>query len=371
MARSSNLASKPANKPVGNPVSNPVSKPASNLTRGNPLPEAALPQQLRSPHPVIFEVIDGGLETTVQDDVGRAGYLQLGIPRSGPMDRQSFQLGNQILGNPHTAAGLEIQFVGPKLRFCVDTLIAVTGANNRPKINRNPVPMWRSLLVRPGDILSFGHAKVGARSYLQVAGGLDVPLVMGSRSTFIQAQLGGFQGRKLEQGDRLSALPSTLSDQQLIHRHLSQPDLPRDLIPTFSHCWELDILLGPHDRWLTEADIERVLSADWRISPKSNRVGYRLEGPAFEFSASAHHKAPENGEHPSNKIDYGCPVGAVLFCGQTPTILMADGPSLTGYMTPFTVVTASLWKVGQGRPGDRIIFRIVDLSQALANAHSL
>lgn len=320
-------------------------------------------QPLDPLHPVIFEVIDGGLETTVQDERGREGYMQLGIPQSGPMDRKSFQLGNQLLGNPDTAAGLEIQFIGPRLKFCREAIIAITGADNQPQINQKPVPLWQPLQMQSGDVLSFGHAQRGARSYLQVAGGLDVPVVMGSRSTFIQAKLGGFEGRKLKRGDRLSALPTALSTEQLMQRHLSKA-----LLPQFSHTWELDIVLGPHDDWLTAADLDQVLSADWRISAKSNRVGYRLKGPSFDFSYSAHHKSPENGAHPSNKIDYGCPMGSVLFCGQTPTILMNDGPSLTGYMTPFTVTVASLWKVGQGRPGDRVIFRVVDLHQALSQA---
>ena len=328
-----------------------------NIGIERPSTERAIRQDASYP---VFEVLEGGLETTVQDFQGREGYLQLGIPRSGPMDRNSFRLGNQLLGNLETSAGLEIQFIGPKLKFCCETVIAITGANNQPQINQKPVPLWQPLQVQPGDILSFGYAEVGARSYIHFAGGLDVPTVMGSRSTFLQGKMGGFKGRKIQPGDILAAFPPTLPAAQLLHRNL-----PEISIPKFSHYWEIEVLQGPHDDWLTSADIEAFLSAEWQVSSKSNRVGYRLEGPDFQFSYSAHHKAPENGEHPSNKIDYGCPLGAVLFCGQTPTILMMDGPSLTGYMTPFTVVTSSLWKVGQSRPGDYLTFRLVDLEHVL------
>lgn len=334
-----------------NPLSRKLLEVESHLVEKTLQPQSSRP---------VLEVLEGGLETTVQDYQGREGYLQWGIPQSGPMDRNSFRLGNQLLGNLETAAGLEIQFIGPRLKFCREAIIAITGADNRPQINQKSISLWKPLQVQPGDILSFGYAEKGARSYIHFAGGLDIPTVMGSRSTFLQAKLGGFKGRKIEPGDILSAFPAALPAEQLLSRHL-----PKTSIPKFSHRWEIDVLLGPHDDWLTSEDIQRFFSTEWRVSSKSNRVGYRLEGPDFQFSYSARHKVPENGEHPSNKIDYGCPLGAILFCGQTPTILMMDGPSLTGYMTPFTVVTSSLWKVGQGRPGDRLTFRLIDLNQAL------
>lgn len=308
----------------------------------------------------MFEVLNGGLETTVQDDGGRTGYLRFGIPRSGPLDRHSFQLGNRLLNNDEQAAGLEIQFIGPKLKFICETIIAITGANNQPQINQKPVPLWQTLWVQPGDVLSFGHAAQGARTYLTFAGGIDVPLVMGSRSTFIRGQLGGFQGRKLMRGDIIPTFLPLFPLKQLINRSIPPADRPH-----FSRCWKVEVLLGPHDDWLTAADLQQVFNYNWRISAQSDRIGYRLEGPTFQFAESAHDKPGENGSHPSNKIDYGCPVGSVLFCGHTPTILLADCPSLTGYMTPFTVAKASLRRVGQARPGDTIRFRQVTLEQAV------
>lgn len=308
----------------------------------------------KHPSAPIMEVISGGLETTVQDGFKRIGRLQWGIPQSGPLDPQSLALGNHVLGNDERAAGLEIQLIGPTLRCLTHTLIAITGADNQPQLNQQAIPLWRPISVKPGDILSFGHADLGARTYITVAGGLDVPLVMGSRSTFIPGKLGGLQGRALQKEDILSAFPPYLPLEQLRHRQL-----PSSWIPAFARQWQIDVILGPHDDWLTASDMEQIFATCWTVSPKSNRIGYRLEGPTVEFSQKAHLHALEHGGHASNTIDYGCPIGAVLFCGQTPTILLADGPSLTGYVTPFTVVESSLRNVGQARPGDRLQFQVM------------
>jgi len=323
-------------------------------------PKRSCPVDAAHPSRPVVEVLQGGLETTVQDGLGRRGYLQLGIPRSGPMDPKSFQLGNQLLKNPANAAGLEIQFVGPKLQFARATAIALSGANNRPQLNQQPIPMWTTVMVQAGDILSFGHARSGARTYVHFAGGLDVPVVMGSRSTFTRAGLGGLEGRQLRGGDRLSSFATDRADSLRPVRTVTP--LQR---PAFSHQWNIELLLGPHDDWLSEQDLAAFLRADWRVSSKSDRVGYRLEGPSFEFSSLAHQKASGEDSHPSNQIDYGCHLGTVLFCGQTPTILMVDSPSLTGYVAPLTVCQASLWKVGQARPGDCLRFQVIDQAAAL------
>lgn len=227
---------------------------------------------------LLVEVLDGGLETTVQDYLGREGFLQWGIPRSGPMDRRAFQLGNQVLGNPDTAAGLEIQFIGPKLKFWRETVIALTGADNTPQVNGKMVPLWQPLRVQAGDLLTFGHAQVGARSYILFAGGLDVPLVMGSRSTFTRANLGGLAGRKLQAGDRLHAF---IPDQTLDAPQARS--LGDDAIPEYAHAWEISVMLGPHDDCLTAQDVMQFLETDWRVSPKSDRwvIGSKVRALNF------------------------------------------------------------------------------------------
>ena len=307
-----------------------------------------------------FEVLKGGLETTVQDYWGREGYLSFGVPRSGPMDKLSFYLGNQLLGNDENAAGLEIQFIGPKVKFLKETVIAITGANNHPKLDQTPIPLWRTIKIQPGNVLSFSHAEVGARSYITFAGGVDLPLVMGSRSTFTKAQLGGYLGRKLMPGDVINTFQITQPVSQL-----PEKIIPKEFRPEFSHRWQVEVYLGPHDDGLTSNDIQQFLTHDWIVTSKSDRIGYRLEGPDFQFSQTVRANAAENGSHPSNTIDYGCAMGSVLLCGQTPTVLLADCPSLTGYMAPFTVSEQSLRKVGQARPGDIINFKQIALRNTL------
>lgn len=143
----------------------------------------------------ILEVLSGGLQTTIQDGFKRIGRLQWRIPKSGPLDRRSLELGNHVLGNDERDAGLEIQFIGPTLRCLAHTLISITGADNHPQLNQKAISLWQPILVKPGDILSFDHAEVGARTYISVDGGMDVPMVMGSRSTFVPGTLGGLEGR--------------------------------------------------------------------------------------------------------------------------------------------------------------------------------
>jgi urea carboxylase len=308
---------------------------------------------------MIFKVLHPGLETSVQDYPGRIGYLALGIPPSGPMDSLSFRLGNLIVGNDEGAAGLEIQFIGPKIEFLGDMVLAISGADNKPRINDHPIPLWTAIRVETGDVLSFDFAKEGSRSYITIAGGIDVPPMMGSKSTFAKAQIGGYQGRPLKKDDVVRINKPVISLDKLVRRQLKS-----EFIPRFSNQWEVEVMLGPHNDWLTPSDTEQFLTAPWRVSSKSNRIGYRLEGPEFQFSDAARCKPLENGRHPSNVMDYGSPPGSVSLCGQTLIIILLDGPSLEGYISPFVVINSSLWKVGQSRPGDFLRFRLVTLEEA-------
>ena len=130
--------------------------------------------------------------------------------------------------------------------------------------------------------------------------------------------------------------------------------------------WEIEVAAGPNDDWIDEAGQRRFLTSDWRLSPKSNRVGFRLEGPDWTFTEKATNKAPENGEHPSNVIDHGYPIGAINLCGQTPIILMVDTLTLGGFINPYTVPTCAWWKLGQSRPNEIYRFRQVSVSEAQA-----
>ncbi|HEY0873338.1 MAG TPA: hypothetical protein VGD94_07680, partial [Vicinamibacterales bacterium] len=152
----------------------------------------------------LIETIDGGFFTTVQD-LGRYGYQRYGVPVSGAMDSFALRTANLLVGNQESAAGLEITLLGPRLRFLADTVIALTGADLEARLDDQPVPRWQPVVALEGAVLAFGAARDGLRAYLSIAGGIDVPIVLGSRSTFTRGALGGFGGRALAPGDRLPA----------------------------------------------------------------------------------------------------------------------------------------------------------------------
>jgi len=303
----------------------------------------------------MLEVLDPGLETTVQDYPGRVGFLDQGIPISGPMDSLAFRLANLLVGNPPGAAALEFQFIGGTIRFQQNGIIAITGADMAPRLNGRPLRMWQSVPVKAGDVLEMSYARSGARAYLAVSGGIQVPEFLGSRSTFPKAGIGGLEGRALVAGDKLMTGES---------REYEPRRVREDRIPQYGKSYEIHVTLGPHHDWLNPDGIERFLQTEWKVSAKSDRTGYRLEGPELIFSDKAIHKRPEHGSHPSNIIDYGYALGAINISGQTPIILTADGPSLGGFISPFTVVGAALWKIGQARPNDRLRFRVVSVDEA-------
>ncbi len=306
-----------------------------------------------------------GLETSVQDYPGRIGFLDQGLPPSGPMDSWSFRLANLLVGNPCGAAALECQYLGPTLRFDVEAWIAICGSDMQPRLDGSPVEMWTTLRVRAGQTLEMGAARTGARAYLAIAGSIDVPETMGSRSTFHKASIGGVAGRALKAGQVLNVKPSTTPAPMRV-RGDSRPVLSSD------KRWTIEVVAGPNDDWIDAEGHHRFLSSDWKLTAKSDRTGFRLEGPEWTFSRKAYDKAPENGAEPSNIIDHGYPLGAINLAGQTPIILMHDGPSMGGFINPYTVPSAALWKLGQSRPGDFYRFQAISVAdaQALAKAQT-
>jgi 5-oxoprolinase (ATP-hydrolysing) subunit C len=305
----------------------------------------------------MFEVIVPGLETSIQDYPGRIGFWNQGFPPSGPMDSWSFRLANLLVGNEIGAAGLEVQYMGPTLKFQRDGVIAITGADMQPKLDGQPVPLWESIAVKGGQTLVLTSSKVGVRSYIAIAGGVDTPPWLGSRSTFHKAGVGGMQGRALQKGQ---VVPVATGKGTLGRK--ARPDCR----PNFAtdKIWTIEVVAGPNDDWVDEAGHKRFLSTDWKLSSKSDRTGFRLEGPQWTFTEKAHKKAPENGAEPSNIIDQGYPLGAINLAGQTPIILVNDGPSMGGFINPYTVPSATFWKLGQSKPGDIYRFKSISVDEA-------
>ena len=310
------------------------------------------------------EVVKPGLETTIQDYPGRMRVVNLGYPVSGPMDGWSFRLANRLVGNEPGAAGIECQFIGPTLRFHDDRVVALCGAQLAAALDGQAVEMWTSFAVRSGQVLALGSALRGARSYVAVSGGIDVPPFLGSRATYVLGQVGGIEGAALRTGQRLPLGPGAGAPGLRVANR-ARPTFPGDRI------WSIDVVPGPNDDWIDEAAQARFFASDWTVSARSNRVGIRLDGPAWTFAKRAYDKSPENGSHPSNVIEHGYGLGSINLCGQTPIVLGPDGLTLGGFICPYTVPTGSLWQAGQARPGDLFRFSAVTVEQAQAARDAL
>lgn len=306
-----------------------------------------------NPHSI--RVVSGGTATTVQDWPGRIGLWSVGVPPSGPMDDHSFRVGNQRLGNPEGTAGLEITFTGPTLYFNAPARICITGADFGARLDDEPVERGVPLDIAAGQTLALGRVSGGGmRGYILIAGGLDIPSYLGSRSTFELGQFGGHAARKLVAGDML----------HLAEAEVSAP-APVAEISDFGNHWTLRVLYGPHGApdFFTDDDIRATLDADWRVHYNSNRTGVRLVGPKPQWARA---DGGEAGLHPSNIHDNPYAIGAVDFTGDMPIILGPDGPSLGGFVCPFVVIAADQWKIGQLAPGDRLRFIPVTLDDAKA-----
>ena len=301
----------------------------------------------------MVQVIKKGLETSIQDYPGRIGTLNQGFPASGPMDSWSFRLANILVGNEPGEAALECQFMGPTLKFKSDRVIAITGANMSPKIDGELIPMWESIEIKANQTLEMAFATVGARSYIAFSGGINSEPWLGSRSTFHKAGVGGIEGRAIQ-------------DNQIIplgkNKKIQLRKIKKDSIPIISNDknWSIEVVRGPNDDWVDKKGHEIFLNSKWKLQAKSDRTGYRLDGPKLTFSDKATNKSLEHGSEPSNIIDQGYPAGAINLAGQTPIILVNDGPSMGGFINPYTVPSSAFWKLGQAKPGDT--FKFVEIS---------
>lgn len=298
--------------------------------------------------PLTIDVLDGGTHTTVQDFPGRQGYWDVGVPPSGPFDDLAFRLGNRLLGNDARAAGLEITLNGPTLRFRTAATVVLAGAHLSATLDDQPVPFWETVRIPAGGVLRIGRVgSTGARAFLCVQGGIQVPDYLGSKSTFTLGQFGGHGGRTLRVGDVLHLAAVTQPCAPLA--------LPEKLRPAIGNHWKLRCLYGPHGApdFFTGEDIDSFFATDWEVHYNSSRTGVRLIGPKPQWARA---DGGEAGLHPSNIHDNAYAIGAVDFTGDMPVILGPDGPSLGGFVCPATVIAADRWKLGQLRPGDKVSF---------------
>jgi len=291
-------------------------------------------------------IIDNpGPLTTIQDE-GRFGYGQFGVTPSGPMDMESFQIANLLVGNSPGESALEATVLGPTFHSTEDTIIAITGADMAPTLNGVSVPMYRAISVPAGSEVKLQAAKNGSRSYIAFYGGFDVPLVMGSRATSLQCHMGGVNGRKLEKGDALPLRPTSSLPQNLSHRSVSG-HIRRN------HENTVRVLLGPQVDCFSEEGLAVFLGTPYTVSKDFDRMGCRLEGRPIQHKADG------------NIISDGIVNGAIQVptTGQ-PIIMLAERQTTGGYAKIATVISVDLPIIGQCCPGDIIRFQSVSIEEA-------
>lgn len=306
-----------------------------------------------------FDIKNPGLATTVQD-LGRTGHYNVGIPQSGSMDQYSAELGNALVGNTAKEAVLECTYLGPVLTTDHDVVVAVTGAPVDVKVNGETRPQWTRLQLKAGDELSFGVIRGGTRYYIAVQGGIDVPEVLGSRSTYSLGAIGGFKGRKLEAGDQVP-VGAPLNAGAL-------PDadtVPEEFRPVFAKEQTVRIVLGLYDHLLTEEGLDNLLNGEWKLTPVADRMGLRYSGPGVKWKEREQPFGA--GSDPSNIVDAGYAVGSIQIPGGTqPIILHRDAVSGGGYAMVGTVISADMDLVARAAPGTSTRFVAVSLDEALA-----
>ena len=304
-----------------------------------------------------FKIINPGLSTSVQD-LGRPGYFHLGIPLSGAMDQLALRAANLLVGNDEGAACLEAVFVGPHLEFAEDAVIAVTGAEMPVKIDGEEKAPWTALRIKAGQVLSFGYLKSGARIYIAIAGGVDVPLALGSRSTYAIGALGGFKGRPIAKGDELPVgLAASVREGRSIPERLRRrPSNPA----------ALRVLPGLYWHRLVEDSHRQFFEDVWKVAPEADRMGYRFRGGrALTF---VDREPPFGaGSDPSNIVDACYPYGSIQAPGGSePIVLHRDAVSGGGYFMLGTVISADMDLIGQLQPNTPTRFVRVDMDEALA-----
>jgi biotin-dependent carboxylase-like uncharacterized protein len=308
-----------------------------------------------------IKVISPGLATTVQD-LGRPGYYHLGIPLSGGMDRFALRAANMLVGNDEGAAVLEAVFTGPELEFTGDATVAVTGAELPPKVDGKPRETWTTFRLRAGQRLSFDFLKKGARAYIAVGGGIDVPVVLGSRSTYPLGALGGHDGRKLQAGD---LLPVGKVDSMAKEGR----SVPGEFRQALTMPAELRVVPGLYWHRITEASGEHFFDDEWKVALEADRIGYRFKGGrTLEFVP----RTPPfgAGSDPSNIVDACYPYGSIQVPGGTePIVLHRDAVSGGGYCMIGTVISADMDLIGQLQPHTPTRFVKIDLEAALAARH--
>jgi biotin-dependent carboxylase-like uncharacterized protein len=302
----------------------------------------------------MLEILDGGVSTTVQD-LGRFGQYHIGMPPAGAMDQYAHKVGNYLVGNDEEAATLEMTYGGANVKFHEDAVIALTGATMPATLDGEDVPMNEAVAVEAGQELETQFATDGARTYLAVAGGIDVPKVMESSSTYTLVGIGGHEGRTLEAGDELPVAGSDGAG-------MVGASVPDEYVRDYESTDHIRVVVGLCDYRLTDESRAELCDAEWKVTPEADRVGYRLEGPELEF---VEREQPFGaGTDLSNVVDLGYPVGSIQL-PQKPIVLMRDAVTGGGYATVGTVISTDRDLLSQRRTHQSVYFDAVTVDEAL------
>jgi antagonist of KipI len=307
-------------------------------------------------------VVKPGLLTTVQDS-GRTGFQKYGVIVSGAMDAFAYRVANLVVGNEHAEAALEITLVGPTLQFDSTHVVSICGADLSPSIDGKPVPLWRPVVVKKGSLLRFGAARQGARCYLAVSGGFDLPRTMGSYSTYLRAGIGGFEGRALQEGDVLAVKPANGLGQAIADKLAASggegPFSParwqvfHGMMPDYRPDPVIRVVEGPQMHWFDPESVADFFTGTFRVLPQSDRMGYRLQGEPLRLAA------------PSEMISEPVAFGTVQVPPDgNPIVLMADRQTTGGYPKIAQVITVDLPLMAQVPIGGSVRFRPVSLREA-------
>ena len=291
-----------------------------------------------------------GMLTTIQD-AGRIGYQRYGMPVCGAMDLYAMALANILVGNPREEAVVETTIMGPTIVFGEPEVFAIAGGDFGPTLNGTPLETNRAYRAEAGDALSLPMAKQGARAYIAFAGGLDIEEVMGSRSTFLKGGVGGLDGRTIREGDEigLRAPCDWLPD-------LEERFVPEKLLPALQDHIEVRFTYGPQDDLFSAAGKQTFTRSEYTLSDKSDRMGFRLDGPAVERAAGSD----------GNIISDGICFGAIQITNDQPIVMMADRQTTGGYPKLGCVIWADLPLLAQLKAGDKVRFRLVSAAAAQA-----
>ncbi|MBE6869657.1 MAG: urea carboxylase [Ruminococcus albus] len=308
-----------------------------------------------APEENALEVLDGGVQTTVQDCYGMKGYWTVGVPPCGAMDNYSFRIGNVLLGNDENTAGLEMTLRGGSYRFRTKTSFCITGADMFATLDGKPVEMYKVITAAAMQVLKFSACKTGMRTYLLVSGGIDVPKVMNSSSTFVDGKFGGHNGRTLRTGDVLKLTNNCTTEKSASYDVRFMPKITNE--------WTIGVIPGPQptSEYLSPEYLMTLTTAEYTVNFNSARTGVRLNGPIPQW---VREDGGEAGLHPSNIHDNAYAVGTLDLTGDQSILLGPDGPSLGGFVCSVTTAKGELWKLGQLHPGDKVHFRLLTLEQA-------